>query len=270
MMNRMMKRSKNKKKTAAHKSINNNELVNENFCINYRRGNVINQMPYETGYPKCRTFGMNDSQKYPGLCKPYEVEKNAGNDYAELAFNSIISQPSPPSYYTYKTLNGEYDGKVDRSVVGLISNNDNVQPSAPRIQVYNANPSNNLAAYSYNKRQGVAIAAPSQNQHQQKQTQYNHQQQRQQNYRPILPSSTSTTKTTTTTTRRTTATNSVLQRQQQTNHYQLSPYQQQRAPSIKQQQTHYQEKRTFDKNDPIHQMAMRTYRWDLLFKKNHL
>jgi hypothetical protein len=221
-------------------------------------------MPYETGYPKCRTFGMNDSQKYPGLCKPYEIEKNVGNDYAELSYNSIISQPSPPSYYTYKTLNGEYDGKVDRSI-GLISNNDNVQPSAPRIQVYNTNPrnpSNNLAAYSYNKRQGGIAIAPSQNQHQQKQTQYNHQQQRQQNYRPILPSTSSATTTTMTTT--STAT---LQRQQQTNHYQLTPYQ--RAPSIK-QQTHYQEKRTFDKNDPIHQMAMRTYRWDLLFKKNHL
>lgn len=212
-------------------------------------------MPYETGYPKCRTFGMSDSAKYPGLCKPYEVEKNAGNDYAELSFNSIISQPSPPSYYTYKTLNGEYDGKVDKSV-GLISNNDNVQPSAPRIQIYNTNPSNNLAAYSYNKRQG-AIAASQNQRQQQKQIQYNHQQQ-QQNYQPISPSTTTTTKTAV-----------VAQRQQQTNHYQLTPTFQ-RAPSNIKQQSYYQPKRTFDKNDPIHQMAMRNYNWPLLFKKNHL
>lgn len=222
--------------------------VNENSVL-INRGNVINQMPYETGYPKCRTFGMSDSAKYPGLCKPYGVETSAGNDYAELNYNSINSPPSPPSYYTYKTLNGEYDGKVDKSF-GLVSNNDNGPTSSrSRVQIYNTNPSGNSAAYRQD------TIAPSQTLQRQKQAQfYNN---NQQNYRTA---STSTTK-------------SPARQQQQ---YQLSPLQ--RNPSIVSQQQVLQQqptqrKRTFDKNDPHRnqmEMAFKTYRWDLLFKKNHL
>lgn len=216
-------------------------------------------MPYETGYPKCRTFGMSDSAQYPGLCKPYEIETNSGNDYPELTHNSINSQPSPHGYYTYKTLNGQYDGKVDKSY-GLISNNDNVPPSSrTRLQIYNTNPSSNSAAYSYNKRQDAIASSQTQNQQkQQRQTQfYNN---NQQNYRTIT--STSTTKSP-----------SQSQQKQQTNFYHLSPLERS-TPLINQQvQQQTEPKRELEKNEiSKHQMehAFRTYRWDLLFKKNHL
>lgn len=221
-------------------------------------------MPYETGYPKCRTFGMSDSAKYPGLCKPYGLESNAVDDYAEITYNSINSQPEPPSYYTYKTLNGEYDGKVDKSF-GLISNNDNrpPSPSQSRVQVYNTNPTSNSAAYSNGRRQDAIASSPAQQRQKQTQQIYNN---NQQNYRTI---------TSTTTTKSPPSSYQQQRQRQPLNQYQLLPLQRNPPVVIQQQQIQEQptQRRTFDKNDPHKnqmEIAFKTYRWDLLFKKNHL
>lgn len=106
-------------------------------------------MPYETGSPKCRNFGMSDSAKYPGLCKPYEVEQNSGNKYADLGYNSINSQQIP-TYYTYKTYNTQYDNQ--RMVGSSSSTRNNVQSSPPHRD-YSANSNNEV--HSYSSRQEV-------------------------------------------------------------------------------------------------------------------
>lgn len=105
--------------------------------------------PYETGSPKCRNFGMNDSAKYPGLCKPYEIETNAINEYSEFAYNSINAQPDPsPTYFTYKTYNSEYDN--ERKVGTSSSTRNNVQSSLTNRD-YGRNSNNEV--YSYSQRQ---------------------------------------------------------------------------------------------------------------------
>lgn len=92
---------------------------------------------------------MSDSAKYPGLCKPYEVEQNAGHEYAELAFNSINAQQNPSTYYTYKTYNTNYDN--ERMVGTSSSTRNNVQSSFPARPSYSSGASNNQLR-SYNKR----------------------------------------------------------------------------------------------------------------------
>lgn len=108
--------------------------------------------PYETGPPKCRNFGMYDSAKYPGLCKPYGVEQISGNEYAELGFNSINTQQIPPTYYTYKTYNSQYDNE---RMVGTSSSTRNVQSSLTN-QDYITNSNNEV--HSNSKRQQPTTA----------------------------------------------------------------------------------------------------------------
>ena len=110
-------------------------------------------MPYETGSPKCRNFGMSDSAKYPGLCKPYEVEQNSGNEYAELGFNSINTQHIPPTFYTYKTYNSQYDSQ--RMLGTSSSTRNNVQSSLVNRD-YSANSNNEV--HSNSKRQEAKTA----------------------------------------------------------------------------------------------------------------
>jgi hypothetical protein len=169
---------------------------------------------------------MSDSAKYPGLCKPYEVEQNAGHEYAELAYNSINAQQNPAPYYTYKTYNTEYD---DKRMVGTSSSTrNNVQSSFPNRN-YNSNPNNE--AHSYNQRYDSRST---------NQQQYGNQR----SYQP----------------------NSQIQQQPprpqpppQPSRYQESPFQQAYTAHTQQQQQ--QQKRPIDRANPFH-----TYRWDLLFK----
>lgn len=131
---------------------------------------------------------MSDSAKYPGLCKPYEVEQNAGNEYVELAFNSINSQQNPSSFYTYKTYNNEYD---DKRKVGTSSSTKNNVQSPFTNKNYNTNANNEVNSYGIsNKRQEPKAA---------NQQQYS-------NQRGYQPNSQS--------------------QQQQSNRYQTSPFQQ--------------------------------------------
>ncbi|CRK86995.1 CLUMA_CG000808, isoform A [Clunio marinus] len=113
-----------------------NSRYNKLYVCN---GNVVGSKPYATGMPKCQNFGMSDSAKYPGLCKPFE---NVNNEYSELAFNSINAQQNPSNYYTYKTYNSEYDGT---KMVGTSSSTrNNVKaPFAPQSQRNYSTSSNN-------------------------------------------------------------------------------------------------------------------------------
>lgn len=150
---------------------------------------MIGVKPYETGSPKCRNFGMSDSAKYPGLCKPYETERNAGNEYVELDYNSINTQQNPSTYFTYKT---EYDN--ERKVGTSSSTRNNAQTSFQNRN-YNTNANNEVNSFS----------SEHQEQKTTNQQQYSNQQSYQQN--PSLNSSPE-------------------QQQQQPNRYQTSAFQQ--------------------------------------------
>lgn len=154
---------------------------------------------------------MADSAKYPGLCKPYEVEQNAGNEYVELGYNLINSQQNPSTFYTYKTYNSEYD---DKRMVGTSSSTRNNVQSSFTNQNYNTNANNEVNSYdNSNKRQEPKA---------ENQQQYD-------NQRSFQPNSQS------------------QQQQQQPNRYQTSPFQQ-AFTAFQQQQ---QQKRTIDKNNPF-------------------
>lgn len=88
---------------------------------------------------------MSDSAKYPGLCKPYETERNSGNEYVELDYNSINAQQNPSTYFTYKTYNTEYDN--ERMVGTSSSTRNNVQSSLTN-QNHNTNANNEVNSYS--------------------------------------------------------------------------------------------------------------------------
>lgn len=112
---------------------------------------MVGSKPYATGLPKCRNFGMSDSAKYPGLCKPYQVQQTTANGYDELAYNSINRQPTSSSFYniqSYKTYNSEYDSE---RMVGTSSSTSNNVPSSFQNRNYNTNTNNE--ANSYNQRQ---------------------------------------------------------------------------------------------------------------------
>lgn len=131
---------------------------------------------------------MSESAKYPGLCKPYEIEQDSGNEYVELALNSISAQPNPSTYYTYKTFNTDYD---DKRMVGISSSTRNNVQSPFQNLNYNTNSNNEV--HSFTKRQESKTA---------NQQQYSNQQ----GYQPNSQSQ--------------------QQQQQQSNRYQMSPFQQ--------------------------------------------
>jgi len=191
---------------------------------------------------------MLDSKAYPGLCKPYEVEHNAGNAYVDLAFNSINlsqqqrqkqqqqqqpqqqqqkQQPPQTPYYTYKTYNTEYDNQ--RMVGTSSSTRNNIQTpqfSTNRNGNYNTNVNNEAHSYNNQRQERPPVVVVVQQQQQQQQKTANQQQYTNQggSYQSRYPT---------------------------------SPFQQ---AFDSYQQQHYQ-KRLIDKKNPYH-----TYRWDLLFK----
>lgn len=130
---------------------------------------MIGVKPYATGPPKCQNFGMSDSAKYPGLCKPYE----AGQSF--YAANSINAQQSPSTYYTYKTYNSEYE-KQQRKF-GTSSNTRNNVQSHLASPNYKTNTNNE--AYSFGHRQETK-ATTQQQYSNQRNTQPNSQIQKQQ------------------------------------------------------------------------------------------
>lgn len=101
--------------------------------------------------PKCRNFGMSDSERYPGLCKQCEendVERNViGSEYVDLKFNSINSHESNAGeHFTYKTYNGEFESNKRR-------NNAIVVPSSTSyVNHHNYNAISNNEVHSYVKR----------------------------------------------------------------------------------------------------------------------
>lgn len=212
------------------------------------RGNVLGAKPYETGPPKCRNFGMSDSAKYPGLCKPYEVEQNAANEYAELAFNSINAQQNPSTYFTYKTYNTNYDN--ERMVGTSSSTRNNVQSSFPARPSYSTNKNNEV--HSYNKRFDSRTTNQQQYGNQasyqpSSQLQQPQKQQQQQPPPPPPPPSRPPPP----------PPSPPTSLPSQPARYQMSPFQQ--AFTAYQQQQ--QQRRPIDRTNPFH-----TYRWDLLFK----
>lgn len=109
---------------------------------------MVGSKPYATGSPKCRDFGMADSAKYPGLCKPYEAEQSTGNEYEELVYNSINRRQNPSTFYTYKSYNSEYES--EKTLGPSSSRVNNAQTS---FQNRNFNTNANNEANSYNLRQ---------------------------------------------------------------------------------------------------------------------
>lgn len=103
-------------------------------------GNVVGVKPYETGPPKCQNFGMYESAKYPGLCKPFGAEPSP----YEYALNSINPQPQPAPYYTYKTYNSQYDSQ--KKVGSSSSTSNNVQSPFTKPN-YATNPNNEVHSY---------------------------------------------------------------------------------------------------------------------------
>lgn len=91
---------------------------------------------------------MSESANYPGLCKPYEVEQNVGQEYGQVGSNSISAPQNPSTYYTYKTYNSEYD---NQRMVGTSSATRNNVQSRFANPNYNSNANNEV--HSYPKRQ---------------------------------------------------------------------------------------------------------------------
>lgn len=174
---------------------------------------------------------MSNSSKYPGLCKPYEVEQNAANEYAELNFNSISAQQPPSSYFTYKTYNSQYD---NARMVGTSSSTRNNVPSPFANRNHNAKANNEVHSYSQRREPKTT-----------NQQQYGNQRAYQPNSqsqqpRPQTPPTPST-----------------------TTRYQMSPFQQAFASYQEQQQ----QKRPIDKNNPFHtyrwNLLFKNYLWML-------
>lgn len=193
--------------------------------------------PYETGALACRSHGMVDSAKYPGLCKQYDenqVERNVDNEYADLEFNSINDREGDAAqHYTYKTYNGEYENKR--------RNNAN-NGFGPYVNRANYNRISNNEVHSFVKR------------HQQSQVSRQQQQQQQQQYATNGASSFPQQQ-------KLNQQQPNYQSNQQTSSFQpMTPFLQ--AYQLQQQQ--HTQKRPIDRSNPF-----QTYRWDQLFK-NHV
>lgn len=184
-------------------------------CSHIHSGNVVGSKPYQSGRPKCQNYGMSDSAKYPGLCKPYEDYQNAGSEYVNLDFNSINAQQQPQSYFTYKTYNSEYDSE---KMVGTSSRTRNNVQTSFANENYNTNSNNEAHSFDNQREKRPTGEAKVANQQQ-----YTNQARYQTSTQQQVSASSS--------------------------RYQMSPFQQ--AFIAYQQQHHQPQKRPIDKTNPF-------------------